>query len=67
MKAEKNHNAYIPKKRLHSIKEGAIYLGCGVFTVRQLVWAKRLPVVQFGKKQYLDIYDLETFIENNKK
>jgi len=66
LKAEKTHNAYIPKKRLHSIKEGAKYLGCGVFTVRQLVWSKRLPVVTFGKKQYIDLYDLDNFIDAHK-
>ena len=67
MAKPKIENSYIPIKRLFSIKEGATYLGCGVFTVRQLVWGKVLPVVKFGKKQYLDLCDMNKFIEKNKR
>ena len=53
----------IPEKqryRLYSIKEAAVYLGCGLYTVRQFVWGKVLPVVKFGKKQYIDLPSDET-------
>ena len=56
----------ILEKRLFSIKESSKYLGCGALTLRELIYAKRLPVVRFGKKQYLDIYDLDRFINENK-
>jgi len=62
-----NQNKLIPEKRLYSIKEGAKYLGCGVYTLRELIWRRVLPVVKFGKKQYVDFYDLEKFIEHNKQ
>lgn len=60
-------NKFIPVKRLYTVKESAVYLGCGVYTVRELIWSRRLPVVKFGRKQYLDIYDLSDFVEQNKK
>jgi hypothetical protein len=60
-------NEYIPRKRLYTIPESAEYLGHTEWGVRSLIWAKKLPVVRHGRKQWLDIYDLDNFIEKNKK
>ena len=67
MKTQNKQNTLIPEKRLYSIKEGAKYLGCGVYTLRELIWGRVLPVVKYGKKQYLDFYDMNEFIIKNKK
>jgi len=60
-------SSYIPRKRLYTVKEAAEYLGHTVWGLRSLIWAKTLPVVQHGRKQFLDLYDMEAFIERNKK
>lgn len=55
-------------KRLYTIKEAAIFLGRGVWGVRDLIWKGVLPVVKMegGKKLYLDILDLDRFIDHHK-
>jgi excisionase family DNA binding protein len=63
----KETNAYIPRKRLYTIIEAAEYLGHTVWGVRSLVWGKKLPVVQHGRKQFIDLEDMNRFIEKNKK
>ena len=60
-------NSLIPKKRLYNLKDAAVYLGRPVYGVRELVWSGRIPVIQDGRKQYIDIYDLDKYIESNKK
>mgnify|MGYP001769584139 CR=1 FL=1 len=55
-------------KRLYTLKEAAEYLGRSVWGVRELIWSQVIPVVkQHGeRKMYLDIKDLDSFIEKNK-
>ena len=55
-------------KRLLNIKETAIFLGLGVYTVRELVWQKRLRPIQFNRngKLLFDINDLEQLISENR-
>jgi hypothetical protein len=62
------HNP-MPSPRLLPLKQAAEYLGLTVWALRERVWAGQIPVVQFpgGRKQYIDIHDLETFIKSNKK
>lgn len=57
------------EKRLVSIAEAAEILSCGAYTVRQLVWAKALPIVVLprGKKMWIDVFDLEAFIQKQKR
>ena len=55
-----------PQKRLFSIAETAEYLGRSVWSIRELIWAGKLPSVRVGKRIHLDIYDLDAFIEQNK-
>ena len=56
----------VPAKRLYDLKEAGQYLGRTVWGVRELVWKGALPVVKDGRKQYIDLYDLDRFIEQNK-
>ena len=57
------------RPRLLPLKAGAEYLGLTVWAMRERIWAGQIPVIQFpgGRKQYVDVQDLEYFIEENKK
>ncbi|MBN2282750.1 MAG: helix-turn-helix domain-containing protein [Deltaproteobacteria bacterium] len=54
--------------RLLTIKKGAERLGLTVWAMRERVWAGDIPVVRFpgGRKMYIDVNDLEDFIQRNK-
>jgi hypothetical protein len=60
-------------KRLYTLKEAGFYLGRSEYGVRTLIWNGDLPVIknpggdQNGKKMWLDIKDLDLFIERNKE
>jgi len=60
-------NTYIPRKRLYTLKDAAEYLGRPVWGVRELVWSGKLPVIQDSRKMYLDIFDLDRYIDGSKK
>lgn len=55
--------------RLMTVRAAAEYLGLTVWATRERIWAGALPVVQFpgGRKQYLDVRDLDEFIEKHKR
>ena len=55
-----------PAKRLYDLKAAAEYLGRPVWGIRELIWAGKLPVVRDGKKQYVDLHDMDQYIERNK-
>lgn len=42
------------------------YLGRTDWGMRELIWARKIPVVREGRKIYLDICDLEEYVKNNK-
>lgn len=54
--------------RLLPLKKAAEYLGLTVWALRERIWAGDIPVVRFpgGRKQFIDIKDIEAFIERNK-
>jgi hypothetical protein len=54
-------------KRLYTLKEAGAYLGRSEYSVRTLIWNGILPVVKNGKKQWVDIVDMDRFIERNKE
>lgn len=56
------------RKRLYTLKEGAEYLGRSEWGMRELIWAGVIPVVkqQTARKIFLDIQDLDRFVEANK-
>jgi len=59
----------MPSPRLLPVKGAASWLGLTVWAMRERIWAGQIPVVQFpgGRKQYVDIKDLENFIDQNKR
>lgn len=54
-------------KRLYDLKEAATYLDRPVYSIRCLLWKGALPYVKEGRKLYLDIIDMDTYIERNKE
>jgi excisionase family DNA binding protein len=64
----KGEGIYHPiSKRLYTLKEAALYLGRGLYGVREMIWRGEIPVIQTGRKQFIDILDLEAYVTRNKK
>jgi excisionase family DNA binding protein len=57
--------AKIPK-RLLTVEEAAIYLGRTKEAVQHLLAAGKLPVVKSDRRVFLDVRDLDVWIEQNK-
>jgi hypothetical protein len=55
-------------KRLYTLKEAARYLGRSDWGMRELIWARRIPVVreEGDRKIFVDIVDLEDFVTRSK-
>lgn len=53
-------------KRLYTLKEAAEYLGRPVWGVRELIWKGKISYIQDGRKYYLDLVDLDQYIEKQK-
>ncbi len=53
-------------RRLYDIPTVADYLGTSPWTVREMIWRGDLPCVRIGRRQYLDIRDVDRFIEQTK-
>ena len=55
--------------RLLPLKKAAEYLGLTVWSMRERIWAGDIPVVRFpgGRKMFIDVLDLEEFIQRNKE
>ena len=58
----------MPSPRLLPLKQAAQWLGLTVWAMRERIWAGDIPVVQFpgGRKMFIDVQDMEAFIQNNK-
>lgn len=54
------------EKRLYSIPEAAAYLGRSVWSMREMIWAGKIPVVRDGRRIFVDIDDMNRWIEQNK-
>ena len=53
-------------KRLFTLPEAAKYLGRTLWSMRELVWAGKIPIVRDGKRIFVDFNDLEAYITKNK-
>ncbi len=53
-------------KRLYSLPEAAHYLGRTLWSMRELVWKGSIPIVREGKRIFVDVKDLESYISKNK-
>lgn len=57
----------VGKKKLMSIKEASEYSGLPVWTIRTLIWERRLKVITFvRRKQWIETSDLDRLIEVSK-
>ena len=56
----------VPTKRLYSIKELVAEIGATEWFWRSQIWDGQLPCVQVGRKMFVDINDIETFIQQHK-
>jgi excisionase family DNA binding protein len=66
-KAKKEQGIQYPlPKRLYTLPEAAAYLGRTLWSMRELVWAGKIPIVRDGKRIFVDIRDLESYIAKNK-
>jgi hypothetical protein len=53
-------------KRLFTLQEAGTYLGRTVWAMRGLVWKGSIPVVREGKRIFLDIADLDSYVTKHK-
>lgn len=60
---------HLSTPRLLTLKKAADQLGLTVWALRERIWAGHIPVVQFpgGRKQYVDVRDIEGFIDSHKR
>jgi excisionase family DNA binding protein len=56
-----------PTKRLYNVFEAACYLGRSVDSLRELLWAGKVPFIKDGKRIYLDVRDMDGYIEQSKQ
>ena len=54
------------KQRLFTLPEAADYLGRTLWSMRHLAWNGSLPIVREGKRIFVDVDDLDKYIEGNK-
>lgn len=54
------------QKRLYSVKEAGKYLGRSAWAIRHLIWSGELPQVRQGRRVFVDIVDLNQFVERFK-
>jgi excisionase family DNA binding protein len=55
------------RPRLLSIEQGAAYLGRSEEAMRHLIQAGKIPTVRADRRIYIDIVDLDRWIEHNKQ
>ncbi len=56
-------------QRLYTLAEAGQYLGRSTYSVRELVWAGEVPVIQHKPrgKMWIDLKDLDRFIDSEKR
>ena len=52
--------------RLYPLADAATYLGRSVYSLRTLIWNGDLPVIKSGKKMWVDIRDMDAWIERHR-
>jgi excisionase family DNA binding protein len=57
----------IVSQRLLTLPEAAHYLGCTLWSVRELIWKGQLPYTRFGKRFQVDRRDLDELVDREKR
>jgi len=55
-----------PVKRLYTIPEAAFYLGRTSDAIYEMIWAGKIDYVKDGKRNLIDIRDMDRWIDENK-
>lgn len=55
------------RPRLLSLQEVVQEYGATMWFWRSRIWERELPVVQVGRKQFLDAADIDDFVNRNKR
>lgn len=55
-----------PQRRLLSVREASTYLGRSIPALRELIWAGKLPIVRSDRRIFLDVQDLDKWIDSHK-
>jgi excisionase family DNA binding protein len=55
-----------PEPILVDLKGAALLLGSTVWTVRDLLWDKKLPYVKIGRRFLIDVSDIRAFVTSLK-
>ncbi len=58
--------AVATSQRLLPLPEAARYLGCTLWSVRELIWKGQLPYTRIGRRFQVDVRDLDEFVERKK-
>jgi excisionase family DNA binding protein len=58
---------HIISQRLLMLPEAAHYLGCTLWSVRELIWKGHLPYTKFGKRFQVDRRDLDELVDREKR
>lgn len=66
-RADSQSAASDQRSRLLTLEDAAAYLAVSVWTVRDLVWKGRLPVVRFTRRLHFDRRDLDRLIDQAKE
>jgi excisionase family DNA binding protein len=53
------------RPRLLTVEQAAVYLGRTKDAIQHLVAGRKLPVVRDGRRVFLDVQDLDRWIENH--
>lgn len=56
----------VPVKRLYSIKQLVLEIGATEWFWRTQIWDGQLPYVQVGRKMFIELKDIDIFIQKNK-
>ncbi len=59
--------APIVSPRLLTLPEAAHYLGCTLWSIRELIWKGQLPYTRFGKRFQVDRRDLDELVDREKR
>ena len=54
-------------QRLLTLPEAARYLGCKLWSVRELIWKGQIPYTRIGRRFQVDVRDLDDLVEREKR
>jgi len=61
------NEAVVIQQRLLTLPEAARYLGCALWSIRELIWNGQLPYTRFGRRFQVDVEDLDELVEREKR